>query len=159
MALQGTRSAWPLTVVGLARAVELSVRPAGLTASKYRAMGAISVGVRSAAQLARFLDVRASSVTTVLDGLEADGLVTRRPHALDRRRVDLALTAAGERVLGKANALADRALVDLVSGLDTDDQAVALDGLDVWQAAIAERRRTHWGSASSTSTASASGSQ
>jgi DNA-binding MarR family transcriptional regulator len=154
MAPKGARdSIRPLTIVGLARVVELSVRATGLTASQYRAMGAIGVGVRSGAQLARFLDVRPSSVTTVLDGLESEGWVTRTPHAHDRRRVDLALTARGVRALGEANVLANRALIELMRGMGADARAVAFDGLDAWQSAIGERRRTHWGSAASAATA------
>jgi DNA-binding MarR family transcriptional regulator len=141
----------PLTVIGLARIVELAVRNTGLTASQYRAISAIGVGVRSGALLARFLDVPASTITTVIDGLESMGLVIRTRAARDRRRVDLALTADGERALRAANVLADRALVELAGGLGAGARADAFRGLDAWEAAVTMRRRSHWGPAASDS--------
>jgi DNA-binding MarR family transcriptional regulator len=47
-------------------------------------------------ELSRMLLVSNGNATTVVDRLEADGLVARSPSASDRRTVQVALTAAGE---------------------------------------------------------------
>jgi DNA-binding MarR family transcriptional regulator len=45
--------------------------------------------------LASRLSLSTSAVTSLLDRLEAGGVVERRPHPSDRRRSEVALTAAG----------------------------------------------------------------
>jgi DNA-binding MarR family transcriptional regulator len=50
--------------------------------------------------LARFLDLTHPAASKLVDGLLAGGLVSRREHARDRRRVSLELTAAGTRRYG-----------------------------------------------------------
>lgn len=46
-------------------------------------------------QLADALDVTARTVTGLVDGLEADGFVVRRPHPTDRRAMLVAFTERG----------------------------------------------------------------
>jgi DNA-binding MarR family transcriptional regulator len=48
-------------------------------------------------ELSRMLLVSNGNATTVVDRLEADGLVARRPSEADRRTVHVALTAEGRR--------------------------------------------------------------
>lgn len=52
----------------------------------------------SAGQLARVLHLHPSTLTGILDRLEARGLVARRADPTDRRRSILGLTAAGRRL-------------------------------------------------------------
>lgn len=47
------------------------------------------------------LDVTSATVTGLLDRLDQDGLIERRPHATDRRRHELTTTAAGERLIAE----------------------------------------------------------
>ena len=49
-------------------------------------------GPRRMADLASALDVTPRNVTTLVDGLEREGLVRRRPHATDRRVTVIELT-------------------------------------------------------------------
>jgi DNA-binding MarR family transcriptional regulator len=46
--------------------------------------------------------VHATSVTSIVDGLEADGFVTRVPHDTDRRTTLAEITRSGRRVATKA---------------------------------------------------------
>ena len=45
-------------------------------------------------------------MVATLDGLERRGLAERRPHATDRRKRAVHLTAEGERLVGEARVLA-----------------------------------------------------
>jgi DNA-binding MarR family transcriptional regulator len=48
------------------------------------------------------LQVHPASVTNVIDRLEADGLVRRRPHPTDQRTTLAAITAKGRRLAANA---------------------------------------------------------
>ncbi|MGI9600643.1 MAG: MarR family winged helix-turn-helix transcriptional regulator [Acidimicrobiales bacterium] len=134
-----------LTIVGLGRALELAVRETGLSTAKFRALSLVDAGITSSGLIARFLDVQPSTVTTVMDGLVADGLVDRLRGTDDRRRVDYQLTDRGSSTLKGANQAAVDALSILADNLEGDDRAHAFGGLDLWTRAIESRRRSHWG--------------
>ena len=81
------------------------------------------------------LAVTRANISGLLDGLERDGLIVRRSHSDDRRRVEV-------RVTDKAIDLLDRVvpghfgvLTDLMAGLSADERAVLITLLDK----IAER--------------------
>ena len=91
------------TIARLARQVELAVTAVDLTLSQYRVLAILGDGCEASSKLAEKLAVSRASVTGVVDGLVARGLV-RRDHApADRRRVDVGLTDAGRRVLADAD--------------------------------------------------------
>lgn len=73
------------------------------------------------ARLARSLDISAPTLTHHLDGLEADGLVTRRRDPDNRRVHRVELTAAGEAAFDRLREAATAHDARLRSGLDTDD--------------------------------------
>ncbi len=54
----------------------------------------------------------------LLDGLEAQGLVTRRRKATDRRHHELTLTKAGHTKLGQLRELATAHEIEFVAGLN-----------------------------------------
>lgn len=56
--------------------------------------------------VAERLRIPRSSMVSVIDNLEARGLVERRPHASDRRTHALFLTALGEQILARGTELA-----------------------------------------------------
>src|SRR6185503_9582850 len=60
--------------------------------------------------VAKLLGLDRSTTGMVLGKLEADGLVGRSVGATDRRKRTLALTAAGERMLKRLKAPADRVM-------------------------------------------------
>src|SRR6185437_5139467 len=57
--------------------------------------------------LADHFNVDASYCTTLVDGLETNGLAERRPHSTDRRIKTVVLTDRGRQVLGQIRALMD----------------------------------------------------
>ncbi|GLV59679.1 hypothetical protein KDH_65050 [Dictyobacter sp. S3.2.2.5] len=54
-------------------------------------------------ELSRMLHVTSPTITQLLKGLEADGLIERENDPLDRRAVGVALTAKGELVTSRAS--------------------------------------------------------
>src|ERR1700710_2017150 len=52
-------------------------------------------GPQTPTELARRLDITTASATELLDRLERDGHVKRRPHPTDRRKLMVDLTEAG----------------------------------------------------------------
>lgn len=79
----------------------------GLKPQQFAAMVMIGAHPGLAQQeLVAATDIDASTMVAMLDGLEAAGLAQRRPHASDRRKHALHLTAAGERTLADARATA-----------------------------------------------------
>jgi DNA-binding MarR family transcriptional regulator len=84
----------------LNRHLRREVHTAGVSAGQLSLLGLIEgnpgIGV---AELASREGMSMPSVCNHIDRLEASGLVTRRQAERDRRRVDLEVTAAGQRVL------------------------------------------------------------
>lgn len=94
--------AW-VRLLGVTRAAENHLREYlrtehGTTLPRFDVMAALwrrREGV-TMGELSRMLLVSNGNATTVVDRLEADGLVARSPSATDRRTVQVALTPAGE---------------------------------------------------------------
>jgi DNA-binding MarR family transcriptional regulator len=87
-------------VMALARQMRRHRPDTGLTLTQLEALGEISrAGPLSPADLAARMHVRAQSLTDGLNGLEARGLVSRRPDPCDRRRQLLEITADGTTLL------------------------------------------------------------
>lgn len=135
-----------VSVIGLSRVLELAVNRTGLTGSQFRALAMVRAGITSGGVIARFLDVRPPTVTTVMNGLVDDGLVRRARADDDRRRVEFELTDAGTAALDTADAAADRALESLAGELPAADRASAAHGLDLWRAALDSRMNSRMSS-------------
>jgi DNA-binding MarR family transcriptional regulator len=74
-------------------------------------------GLTSVTELAKAEQISVQSMGTTLRALEARGLVKRRPHPSDGRRVVLSITKVGARVLGdKHNARAQQLAQALSTG-------------------------------------------
>ena len=69
-------------------------------------------------QVARRLGIDRTTMVALLDTLEGKGLVSRAPHAKDRRRNVIVLTQAGRRMLERAAAASDEAERQLLASLD-----------------------------------------
>lgn len=105
---------WPATeemraVTSLMRVQQLVLgeldevlRPHGLTFARYEALVLLTFSRRGSLPLGKMgerLQVHPTSVTSIVDRLEAAGLVTRRKHPTDGRTVLAEITASGsERV-------------------------------------------------------------
>lgn len=98
------------TIARMARYVERAVATADLTLAQYRVLGILGEGREAASVLAEKLTVSRPSVTGVVDGLVARGLVRRGQADGDRRRVDIDLTDAGRELLAAADAAVDERL-------------------------------------------------
>lgn len=79
-------------------------------------------------QIAARLGVDRTTMVGLLDGLEAKGLVARRPDAGDRRRNVIELTGDGQTALGQALRASDEAERRLLAQLD-DPEAAQLRAL------------------------------
>ncbi len=93
------------------------LRPHDLTFARYEALVLLSftqAGELPLGKMGERLQVHPTSVTPIVDRLEAAGLVRRKPHPVDRRAVLAEITPAGR-------TLVERATADLVGagfGLD-----------------------------------------
>jgi long-chain acyl-CoA synthetase len=124
-------------VVRLSRQVEITLGEFSLSVSQFRVLDRLSGGSAAGRSLAEWLAVKPPSITALVDGLVARGLVARTADATDRRRVAHDLTADG-RSLHQAvtEALASR-LLQLVTFLaDEQRSGEMIAGLSSWNEAI-----------------------
>jgi long-chain acyl-CoA synthetase len=122
-------------LVRLARQVELAAATVDLTLPQYRILIILGEGKEAASALAEKLAVSRPSVTGVVDGLVARGLVERAHDVDDRRRVGHELTGHGRRVLASADAEVERRLEEITAHRP-DLAAAAYAGLGPWQEAL-----------------------
>jgi DNA-binding MarR family transcriptional regulator len=92
-----------------------------LTRTRALAFRHLAAGVTRPAGLARQLDLTRQSVQKLLDGLERDGLVTRRPDPDDARAQVVDLTADGTRMLEDAGRILRSLERELEARLGHDD--------------------------------------
>lgn len=124
------------TTARLARLVEVALTQVELSLSQYRILMLLDQHPAGASKLAHHLAVSPPSVTAVVDGLVARGLVERQAQEADRRRVEHVLTAAGRRLLQEADAQVDARFGELASYLDRPESAEAVIGLERWGQAL-----------------------
>jgi DNA-binding MarR family transcriptional regulator len=82
-----------------------ALRPLRLTFPRYEALMLLLFSRNGALPLGKIgdrLQVHATSVTSIVDGLEADGFVRRVPHESDRRTTLAEITRTGRSVALKA---------------------------------------------------------
>ena len=111
-------------------AADARLRELGLSLPAYKLMRALDDSDQSMREVSDILHVSPRTVTDMIDGLEARGLVARGPHPADRRVTLLRLTADGRRLLVAAAALADESHRTAISGLSSQDQQTLRDLLD-----------------------------
>ncbi len=129
----------------LAKHVEVTLATIDLTLPQYRVLGLLEEGSAVASALAERLAVRPPSISAVVDGLCVRGLIVRGAVGDDRRRVPLALTSEGVRLLRVADQAIDERLVAIASSLPDQVPTQALHGLELWGAALAEHHRQKHG--------------
>jgi DNA-binding MarR family transcriptional regulator len=106
------------------------LRPLGLTFPRYEALMLLSftrTGALPLGKIGERLQVHRTSVTNIVDKLEADGLVRRVPHEADRRATLAEITEAGRETAARATA----ALNDAAFGIDAlgNDEQEAVTAL------------------------------
>jgi DNA-binding MarR family transcriptional regulator len=96
-------------------------------------------------QIGRAIGIDPSTMVALLDRLEADRLVTRRPHPDDRRAREVAITAKGKRTLERGRKLNDEVEDEVLKGLSKTErrQLVAL----LRQALVSSPPQPPWSSA------------
>lgn len=134
----------PRYIQTIRRALDDVDDAAALTLPQFRCLKAIAAqGVTLTTHLARQIQVTVPTMTSRLDGLVERGLVQRQPDPLSRRQVRVSLTAAGDALLARYQAVIAARLSEVLSPLSTESRArllVALDDLDTALMAAAERR-------------------
>lgn len=110
--------------------VESALRPLGLTFARYEALVLLSFSRRHSLPMrvmGERLQLHPTSVTNIVDRLEADDLVQRAPHPTDGRTTLVSITPAGRAKLE----LATKAVTDVDFGLVglTVEQQRELTGL------------------------------
>jgi DNA-binding MarR family transcriptional regulator len=113
----------------LSRLAETAFQETGISLPQYRLLVELAEGPRRASQVAAELGVTRPTLTSLVDGLERNGLLRRVPVAGDRRGVRLETTEAGQRALARAEAtLAERLapLVDAKSAARAGDMVSAI---------------------------------
>jgi long-chain acyl-CoA synthetase len=126
----------------LSKRVEVALATVDLTLPQYRVLGILAEGSSAASGLADRLAVRRPSITAIVDGLVARGLVDRRQEDSDRRRVALRLTDEGGRTLAEADDAVDAYLASIAGHLPSKEEAMALRSLELWGRALAASRQT-----------------
>lgn len=81
----------------------------------------VFAGPMRLSDLARVEQVRAPTMTKVVDGLEARGLVKRRAHADDGRAVRLEATVRGTKLLQEGRRRRVKCLAEALQALDASD--------------------------------------
>jgi long-chain acyl-CoA synthetase len=121
----------------LSKRVEFALAQMDLTLAQYRVLGILVEGSAAASGLAGRLAVRPSSITAIIDGLVARGLVDRRHEEGDRRRIALRLTDEGARVVAEADRSVDDYLASIAACLPDEDERMVLHSLELWGQALA----------------------
>ncbi len=89
----------------LLSAVDGALRPHGLTFARYEALVLLTFSRRGALPMrvmGERLQLHPTSVTNIVDRLQADGLVVREPHPTDRRATLVGITEAGRALTERA---------------------------------------------------------
>lgn len=125
------------TAAWLAKQVEIGLASADLSLPQYRVLGLLDESSAVSSDLAARLAVRPPSVTAIVDGLVARGLVERRPVATDRRLVDHLLTESGRLALDGADKAVNARLEEILGHAGDDaDKVKAFEGLAAWRRAF-----------------------
>jgi DNA-binding MarR family transcriptional regulator len=115
-------------------------RPIGMTALQYTALTVLERHPDlSSAQLARNSFVTAQTMADMVRALEERGLVERHRDAADRRRLVLALTSEGRRLLGRYRGRVAALEERMLRGLGPEEAAALRHGLGVCRVNLAGR--------------------
>ncbi|MGD2035608.1 MAG: MarR family transcriptional regulator [Bacteroidales bacterium] len=69
-------------------------------------------------EIRRFLNLNSSTTSGIIDRLERKGYIARLPKSGDKRAVNIALTSAGDKLLGNVPSLLHEQLSDKLKKLD-----------------------------------------
>ncbi len=127
-------------VARLSKQLELALAEVDLTLPQYRALLFLRRGTVAPSTLAGQLAVTRPTITALMDGLVARGLVERRQDPIDRRRTEHVLTTDGGRALDTADRIVAERLASIVATLPPRQARKALEGLALWGEALTRAR-------------------
>ncbi len=107
------------------RLLDLELRPQGVTYATWVTLAYLRRGGDGLLQkdLAQLLAIEAPTLVRMLDRLEREGLVDRRPVESDRRAKTVHLTPEAHKVLGTFDAIAGRMREHLLAGISNEELA------------------------------------
>ncbi|MDO5501488.1 MAG: MarR family transcriptional regulator [Propionibacteriaceae bacterium] len=115
--------------------IDALLKPFGISFARFELLRLLAFARGRSVRMSRareVLQVHPASVTSIVDRLEKDGLVSRHPDPRDGRAVLVELTAEGARVVEEATAvLNDHVFTDL--GLDEADLASVFGVLETFR--------------------------
>ena len=112
------------------RHLRLGLAKVNLSTARFQTLQALAGGeVLTMVELAERLSVTKRNVTTLVDGLEKDGLAKRRPHTTDRRSKCVQLTEVGETVFLRAAEMQRAHLEKLLGCLEPEQRKALAAGL------------------------------
>jgi DNA-binding MarR family transcriptional regulator len=118
---------------------------AGLSHARLRLLGALRCGgPRIMSELSEELQVTPRNVTALVDALEHEGLVERRPHPTDRRATIVAVTPLAEARCDQKYLEYAGAMAELFSELPAADQRELLRLLTELREAMRRRDPKHY---------------
>ena len=127
-----------LAVSRLVRAQLRRKAARGLTLPQTRALAFVNADPAcSPSHLAEYLMLSRPAVTRLIAGLVESGLMTRRPHPDDRRRLQLAVTATGRERLEAYFASARAIVAERLATLAPDVRAAVLGAMQAVQPLVA----------------------
>jgi DNA-binding MarR family transcriptional regulator len=106
------------------------LRPHGLTFARYEALVLLTFSRAGSLPLGKMgerLQVHPTSITSIVQRLESDGLIVRRPHPDDGRAILAEVTPAGRKLVEVATG--DLVGADFALGSLTDEQLAQLSEL------------------------------
>jgi DNA-binding MarR family transcriptional regulator len=115
--------------------VETGISPARLSVLSVLVFG----GERTMTELAAAEQVRLPTMSSLVRGLEEDGLVRRDPHPDDRRAVRVRATARGKRILQRGRERRIDNLVALLSPLGDDELRTLARAAEIIERAVSGR--------------------
>ena len=129
--------------------VAIAVRSLGegseeVTLPQYRTLVVLTYGKRRLADLAEALAVSPSTATRMCDRLVRKGLITRSRDEIDRREVNLEVTAAGRRVVSDVIERRRAEVRNVLEGIPVDARRQLVSSLYVLAAAAGQAPEPHW---------------
>jgi DNA-binding MarR family transcriptional regulator len=110
----------------LHRGMSEALAPLGLSRAQSRVVRLLADGPLRMATIAERLSVVPRTVTDLVDGVEAAGLVARHPDPEDRRSTFVALTDGGRLLLDRLEVARRESAEQAVGRLDRADRAILL---------------------------------
>jgi DNA-binding MarR family transcriptional regulator len=123
--------------IRLLRTVRREDRQTGISPPRLSALSVLaSGGPVSLAELAAAEEVKAPTMSRIVEGLVQDGLATREADPANRRKVRIAATDDGRRRLEGARERRVRALRDRLRRLADSEQRALARGVEVLERAV-----------------------